>query len=258
MIAVNDVFAGYGNVAIVRGVTLTVAAGEIVALCGPNGAGKTTLLSAICGDLRPLRGGVTLAGEDVARLPVVMLARRRAVLEQSPSIRGAFTVGQLARLALPPDVSPDEVDWLALEALAAVGLSGRDDEPVSALSGGQQRRAHLARVLAQIGACDPGAAALILDEPTAGLDVAQAVAVMQAMRRAAANGAAVIATVHDLGFAAAFADRIALMSGGKIVADAPPAETLTATRLSDVFEAPISVHHAPDGALTVSPIYPQT
>ncbi|MFV0475806.1 MAG: hypothetical protein ACK5MQ_16610, partial [Pikeienuella sp.] len=153
---------------------------------------------------------------------------------------------------------PAEAEAITSRALEAVGLANRTAERVRALSGGQQRRAHLARALAQLeaGRSRGEGFALLLDEPTAGLDFAHQIGAMRAARAAADQGAAVLVALHDLSLAAAFADRIALMRAGRVLADGAPAAALSETLLSDVYETPMRLFHSPDGALCAAPAYP--
>ena len=256
VLAAEAVTLGHGRAEVVRGVSFAARAGEVLALCGPNGSGKTTLVSALAGDLAPWQGRVTLAGADLATLRPAALARGRAVLEQSPELTADFDVATLAGLGIPREVAPGEAARLIGRALAAVDLAGQARAPVARLSGGQRHRAHLARALAQLAAGRGlgGGHALLLDEPTASLDVAHQIGVMRAGRGAAREGAAVVVVLHDLNLAAAFADRIALMSEGRIAAFGAPEAVLTETALSALYGTPLRVDRA-RGVLRVTPDY---
>ena len=260
MIEAAGLTVGYGDFIAVDRAELMVRAGEVVALCGPNGSGKSSLIGALAGDIRPRGGAALIDYVSVTAMSPAKLARRRAVLEQSPSLSAPFTVRALAGLGVPRETPPVEAEAIARWAIGAVGLSQMTDQRANTLSGGQQRRAHLARALAQLeaGRRLGGGRALILDEPTAGLDIAHQIAALRAARAAADDGAAVLTALHDLSLAAAFADRIALMRGGRIVADAQPKEALTPGRLREVYEAPIDVFTAPDGSLCAAPAYAMT
>ena len=249
-----DLVLGHGRAEVVRGVSLAAAPGELLALCGPNGSGKTTLLSALSGDLVPWRGRVTLAGRAIATLRPAALARGRAVLEQSPGLSADFDVDTLAALGIPREVAPGEAAGLVARALAAVDLADCAALSVARLSGGQRHRAHLARALAQLaaGRLLGGGHALLLDEPTASLDVAHQIGVMRAARAAAEQGAAVVVVLHDLTLAAAFADRIALMAEGRLAALGPPREVLTEAALSALYGTLLRVDEA-GGFLRVTP-----
>jgi iron complex transport system ATP-binding protein len=237
------------------GASVTVAPGELVALCGPNGAGKSSLLAVLAGDLRPETSEARIDGEPVAALSPRALALRRAVLEQAPTLAAPFTVAEL--VALGAELAPLAADAAALTraAMAAAGVAAFADRPATALSGGEQARCHLARALAQLAA---GRAAghgrwLLLDEPTASLDLAHQIAVLRAVRAEVDRGAGVLAVLHDLNLAAAFADRVALMAAGRVVADGPPAQVLTAEALSALYQSPIAVEQGRGGALRIVP-----
>jgi iron complex transport system ATP-binding protein len=245
-----------GGRAALDGVSLRVGPGELVALCGPNGAGKSTLLATLAGDLRPEAGAATLDGRPLAALSAVALAAQRAVLEQAPSLSAAFTVAELARLgadAVPS--APVDPDAMALRALSAVGMTAHARRAADRLSGGERARAHLARVLAQLwaGRAAGGGRFLLLDEPTASLDLAHQVAVMRAARAAADEGAGVLCVLHDLNLAAAFADRLALLREGRVAAEGAPEAVLTADRLGALYGAPIAVSRGENGALRIAP-----
>ncbi|SFH66530.1 heme ABC transporter ATP-binding protein [Albimonas pacifica] len=240
-------------------VSLALAPGEVLAVCGPNGAGKSTLLAALAGDLRPACGEIRIDGAPAARLSAHAMAVRRAVLEQAPALSAPFTARELAALGLVSRIpTPAEAAAMVARALEATGLARLADRPATALSGGEQARAHFARALVQI-ACgraeDParGGRYLLLDEPTASLDLARQAGAMQAARRARDGGVGVLAVLHDLNLAAAFADRVALLAAGRLVAVGTPAEVLTPGLLGEVYGLPISVGTGPRGGPAIAP-----
>ena len=242
--------------AVLSGVDLAVVPGRLVAICGPNGAGKSSLVAALAGDLRPERGTALIDGSTLAALDARALARQRAVLEQSPGLSAAFTVATLVRLgaeAVPE--SPADPARLVPAALDAVGMAAFADRRADRLSGGERARAHLARVLAQLwaGQAVGGGRYLLLDEPTASLDLAHQVTVMRAARAAADGGAGVLCVLHDLNLAAAFADSVVLLGAGRVVAEGAPEDVLTAAALSALYGAPIAVEMHPGGALRIAP-----
>lgn len=241
-------------------VTLALAPGEVLAVCGPNGAGKSTLWSALAGDLAPDAGACLIDGDPVRALPAAELARRRAALEQTPSLSSGFTARELAGLGLiSRRTPPAEAAARVARALAAAGLAGMEDRQASELSGGERARAHFARALVQVesgreapGAV-PGGRYLLLDEPTAALDLARQAQAMRLARRAASEGTGVLAVLHDLNLAAAFADRIALLGAGRLVICAAPEAALESARLSALYGAPIRVERAASGRPVVIP-----
>ncbi|MFN3616175.1 MAG: heme ABC transporter ATP-binding protein, partial [Rubrimonas sp.] len=235
MLEARDVRVLRGGRAALDGVSLRLRRGAVTALCGPNGAGKSTLLSTLCGDVRPDAGLALIDGRPVRSITPRTLAGLRAVLEQSPTLAAPFTVAQL--VGLGADLAPRPDPGLAARAMAAAGVAHLADRTADRLSGGERARAHLARALAQLqaGRAGGGGLWLLLDEPTASLDLSHQITVMRAARRAAADGAGVLVVLHDLNLAAAFADRVVLMAAGRIVADGPPADALRADRLSALY-----------------------
>ena len=259
MIEARGVTVEYGAQRAVDDASLKVMGGEVVALCGPNGAGKSTLISVLSGDVTPNAGAAFIAGEAIADAAPARLARLRAVMEQSPSLSAPFTARALAELAVPRDLPPSPTKTIVGDALREMGLTAMADDPVRILSGGQQRRAHMARALTQLmaGRALGGGVALILDEPTAGLDLSHQITALEAAQSAALSGAAVIVALHDLNLAAAYADRVVLMKQGRIMADASPRTALSGEALSRLFDTKMTVFPAPNGALCVSPELPQ-
>jgi len=240
--------------ALVDDVSLEIRAGEVVALVGPNGAGKSTLLGLLAGDLRPAAGGVLLHGEPVSALSARALALRRAVLPQQTLARFAFTVEEVVAMGRSPHVGPlSRLQARDLDAVRAA-MAGAEvvelaERRFPTLSGGEAARAALARVLAQ------EAPVLLLDEPTAALDLRHQEMVMRLARKLArgARRSAVVVVLHDLNLASAWADRIGVMAGGRLVTCAPPWEALTADLVRRVFDHSVIVarHPARDCPLVV-------
>jgi iron complex transport system ATP-binding protein len=252
MLEARGVTLPRGGRAVLDGVTLALRPGELVALCGPNGAGKSSLFALLAGELRPTTGTVTLDGRPLAALPAAALAAERAALEQAPSLSAPFSVAELVALGLSavPQAALDEAA-LCARAMRAVGIAALADRPADRLSGGERARAHLARVLAQVWA---GRAAgmgrfLLLDEPTASLDIAHQLAVMEIARGEAAAGAGILVVLHDLNLAAAFADRVVLMHRGRIAAQGAPTAVLEASRLSAIYATPLAVERTRNGLI---------
>ena len=255
MLEARGIAVCLGGRRVVEAVGLAVAPGEIVALMGPNGAGKSSVLACLSGALRPEAGCVRMDGRDPAAMTAAALARARAVLDQTPVLGAPFTVRDLVALPVPREVPVAEARGLVLRALSAVGLAGLADRPVHTLSGGERQRAHMGRAMAQLlgGQALGGGRWLLLDEPTAGLDLAHQDAVGLAAREAARSGAGVLAVLHDLTFAAALADRIVLMHRGRVRADGPPESALAADRLAEIYGLPVTVTQS--RPLAVTPLY---
>jgi len=231
--------------------SIDVRAGELHALVGPNGAGKSTLFGVLAGDLAPDAGDVLLDGAPLGGIPPRLLARHRAVLLQQNAVSFPFAVEQVVRMGrapwarTPAELDDDAIVAGALEATDLVALAGRT---ISSLSGGERARAALARVLAQ--ACD----VLLLDEPTAALDLRHQEDVLRVARSRAREGAAVAVVLHDLNAALGVADRVTLLADGRVVATGGPAEVLTAEAIEDAYGQPVDVFpHPVTGIPVVAP-----
>jgi iron complex transport system ATP-binding protein len=230
----RNVRVRFGAVTIVDGVDLDVHAGEVVALVGPNGAGKSTLLGALAGDLAHT-GSVTVDGNEVASLRPVALARHRAVLPQHTKTLFSFTAADVVRMGrYPCDDGRDDTDVVA-ESLDRVGATPFASRAFPSLSGGEQTLVSLARVLAQ------STPVVLLDEPTAALDLAHQEAVCQVARTVAEEGRAVVVVLHELNLAARYADRVAVLEAGRLVRDADPNTALEEAMLSRVYGHRIAV-----------------
>lgn len=250
-IAAQGVSFRVGRVPLVRGVSLEAGPGEFVAIVGANGAGKSTLLRLLAGDLAPTEGEVLLDGRPVGAYRPGELARRRAVLPQQSRIEFAFTVRQVVEMGRSPhrgrgSAASDAAAVMA--ALDAADVAGLAERAYPGLSGGEQARACLARVLAQ------ETPVVLLDEPTAALDIRHQHQVLGVVRDLARAGRTVVAVLHDLNLAATYATRVAAMHRGCMVADGAPEDVLTAEVLSRVYEHPVEVVRVGgDGRLVVLP-----
>ncbi|MFD4970481.1 heme ABC transporter ATP-binding protein [Streptomyces sp. NPDC058424] len=226
-------------------------AGEVLALVGPNGAGKSTLLGALAANLPPTRGVVRVHCRPASEWSAPELALRRAVLPQSAALSFPFAVEEVVRMGRAPhasSASPDEDERIVAEAMAATEVTAFAARPFPALSGGERARAALARVPAQ------RAPLLLLDEPTAALDLKHQEVVLRLCRERAHAGDAVVVVLHDLGLAAAYAHRVAILCAGRVVADGPPAEVFSEALLSRVYDQRVEVlPHPRTGAVLVTP-----
>ena len=236
----------YGERAILDNIDLAIAPGERVALIGPNGSGKTTLLRALAGIVKTASGAVIPAGALTRR----EIARRMAFLPQEETWEFPFRVEDVVRCgryALTSALySESEKDRAAIEgAIAAVGLNDLRQRSITELSGGERRRAILARVIAQ------EAPALLLDEPTTALDLEHRHAVLAAL--AAREGTTVVFSTHDLDAAAGWAGRVVVLDAGRIVADGRPAEVISEALLKEVFHVTAAVDRREDGRIHVVP-----
>jgi len=247
----RDLQVRLGSRDVLTGIDLTVRTGEVLALVGPNGAGKSTLLAALAADLAPDGGEVRICGRDARSWPPAELALRRAVLPQSAALAFPFPVEEVVRMGRAPWVGTareEDDDAVVADALAATETTGFAARSFAALSGGERARVALARVLAQ------RAPLLLLDEPTAALDLRHQELVLRVCRERATAGDAVVVVLHDLGLAAAYADRVAVLHNGRTAADGPPAEVFEAGLLSRVYRQPVEVlPHPRTGAPLVLP-----
>lgn len=227
-----------GGRQVLSDIGLTVTAGEVLALVGPNGAGKSTLLATLAADVRPDSGELRIAGRPANEWSTRELALRRSVLPQAALLSFPFSVADVVRMGRAPwaGTPAEEEDEAAIaEAMAATEVTAFAARPFSALSGGEGARVALARVLAQ------RAPLLMLDEPTAALDLRHQELVLRVCRDSAAAGRAVVVVLHDLALAAAYADRVAVLRGGEIAAEGPPSTVFTESLLSDVYRHPVEV-----------------
>ncbi|MFG3488398.1 heme ABC transporter ATP-binding protein [Streptomyces sp. NPDC047972] len=227
-----------GGRAVLDSVGVEVRAGEILALVGPNGAGKSTLLAVLAADLAPVAGEVRIGGRPATGWTPGELALRRAVLPQDAALSFPFSVADVVRMGRAPWAGTereDEDEAAVTGAMAATEVESFADRPFSALSGGERARVALARVLAQ------RTGVLLLDEPTAALDLRHQELVMRVCRERAAAGDAVVVVLHDLGLAAAHADRVGVLHDGRVAVAGPPSEVLGEELLSRVYRQPVEV-----------------
>ncbi|MFD1881186.1 heme ABC transporter ATP-binding protein [Paracoccus pacificus] len=239
--------------AILDGVDLSARAGEVTAIIGANGSGKTTLLRHLTGEIPAERGCITLDGTDLGRIAPAELARRRAVLPQAAALSFPFTVAEVVALGLQADPAPDPARIPA--ALARVDLPGHGGRMYQQLSGGEQARVQLARVLVQVWrpVTEAGPAWLFLDEPVSALDIAHQLWVMREARRFAEAGGGVVVVLHDLNLTAMVADRVALLDRGRVLAVGAPSAVLTGPLLSAAYGCRIEVGGVPPSGLFVLP-----
>lgn len=233
---------------IVDGVSLAIEPGCVTALLGPNGAGKSTLLHLLSGALAASAGEVRLCGRRLGAWSGPELARRRAVLAQSNELSFPFAVfdvvlmGRSAHAGLSSRAQDRAIAARALEVVGATGLARRS---YPTLSGGERQRVQIARVMAQIWPGGDEPRFLLLDEPTNNLDLTHQRRTLAFARGLARQGVGLIAVLHDPNLAALFADRIILLSSGRIVCDGPVDAVLTEPVLERVFGVPVVVRPHP-------------
>lgn len=233
------------------GADVEVRSGEVLGVVGPNGAGKSTLLRCLAALERPSAGRVELEEADAFALSRRALARQVAFLPQETLDRFGFTALDCALMGRHPHLgrfaAPGAADFAAArQALAETDLTHLANRPVTTLSGGEKRRAALARVLAQ------QARVMLLDEPASGLDIRHALAAMRLMRLRAAQGAGVAVVLHDLNLAGGFCHRLLVLSLGRVLACGPTTQTLTRETVADAFGVDSLVDILPGGAVRVT------
>ena len=227
-----------GGRVLLDSVSLELRAGEVLALLGPNGAGKSTLMSMLSGDLAPDRGTVRFGGRPISEWSLGELSRRRSVLLQDNQLMFPFTVHQVVEMGRAPwrrTPLEDEDNEAISEAIGAADVAHLGNRRVPSLSGGERARSGFARVMAG------RTGVLMLDEPTAALDLGHQEAVLGIARERARAGDAVLVVLHDLNLAGAYADRIALLRDGRVVACDAPDRVLTAEIVSEAYRTPVEV-----------------
>jgi iron complex transport system ATP-binding protein len=238
--------------AIVERASLRVDAGQVHALLGPNGAGKSTLLKLLAGDLSPDQGSIELNGKVLTEWNPRERARQRAVLPQAHALAFGFTSEQVVALGRQPCPRHDDAAEAKLvrEALARAGVAALAAQKYPTLSGGERARVQLARVMAQVAEPLDGALAgcarfVLLDEPTASLDLAHQHDCLRAARALAAAGLGILVILHDPNLALRYADVVTLLRDGKVLASGTPRQALTADSLTRLYRIPIALAHVP-------------
>jgi iron complex transport system ATP-binding protein len=241
--AVDLAFSYPGSRRILDDVSFGIAEGTLAGILGPNGSGKTTLLRLVARALRPSSGHIRLDGTDVAAIPRRVLARRLAVVPQETVLAFDYSVIEIVLMGRYPHLGAFEVEGpadlaAARAALEATGTADLADRPFRTLSGGEKQRVMIASALAQLDDADgPAAPVLLLDEPTASLDLRYQLEVAALLRRLHdRRHVTIVLTTHDLRFAASVCTRVLLLSKGHLLAEGPPGGVLTPSRISELYD----------------------
>jgi iron complex transport system ATP-binding protein len=251
----EDIWFSYGRSHVLNGIDLQVAPGEMVGLVGPNGTGKSTLLNIASRTLNPQRGRVLLGGVDVQQLSPRKRASKVSMVPQSPAVPTGFNCMEVVLMGRNPHLGL--LQWERPRDLEivrhAMELTGTDEfasRPISSLSGGERQRVFIARALSQ------GAPLLLLDEPTAHLDIGYQPAVLDLIQKVRTEmGVSVLAAMHDISLAAQYCQRIAVLHGGSVYALGTPEEVVTADVVSRAFGAEVAIsRHPVHGTPVVLPI----
>ncbi|WP_128255576.1 heme ABC transporter ATP-binding protein [Falsirhodobacter deserti] len=249
MIRASNLTVRLRDRAILHGIDFFARLGEVTAIVGPNGSGKTTLMRALTGDL-PAEGQIEVAGLNPRTAKPWQMAAIRAVLPQATPMAFPFTVLEVVRLGLQAGLDARQ-PHLALAALARVGLQGYEARFYQELSGGEQQRVQIARVLAQVSR--PGGRWLMLDEPVSSLDIGHQLQIMELAADFAAQGGGVIAVMHDLNLTAMFAQSVALLADGRLLGQGAPRHVLTDRALSAAYRCRIRVNKTPESGTWLLP-----
>ena len=241
--------------AVLDGISLSIDRGAVVAILGPNGAGKTTLLKMLAGVLRPDSGVVRLDGREVGTMPRAAVAKRIAIVPQETHPAFEYTVLEMVLMGRYPHLGPFEIEGpddvrLAREALTATGTAAFEARGFDTLSGGEKQRVVIAAALAQ------SADVLLLDEPTASLDLAYQLEIAALVTRLnRERGCTLVLSTHDLNLAAAVCDRVILVREGRALASGRTAEVLTPANIQRTFDVDAEVsRHDAAGHLVVVPL----
>lgn len=236
MIKVKELTYRIGKKELVSQLNFEAAAGELVVILGANGAGKSTLMKLLCKEIEPSSGEILLDNKDLKTWKLAELAKQRAVLAQQNTISISFIVNELVMMGRYPHFQqqPSDTDIsIVREVMIETGITHLASRDYNTLSGGEQQRVQLARVLAQI--YDAKNACLFLDEPTNGLDLLYQQQMMELARKLANKGYCVVCILHDINFASRFADKIMMLKNGKMVAMGAPVDVINCENIHETF-----------------------
>lgn len=252
-LACADVEVRIGDKTLLANASVQLAAGRVTAILGPNGAGKSTLLSVLAGQRVPTQGRVTLDGRPLEAHGMPALALRRALMPQESAVAFDFTAQEIVALGRYPHrrAPGRDEDAIVEEAMSLTDVSALAPRILNTLSGGEKARAHMARALAQLWHARPDGASrwLLLDEPTAALDLAHQHLAMRLLRAWAARGVGVVAVLHDLNLARRYADEVVVLGGNAGLVQGPAAEVLEPALIEAVWRTSCQPVTSADGTV---------
>ena len=240
MLKVSELSVTLGSVTTLDSISMGIATGEVVAVIGPNGAGKSTLLKAIAGDVQPSNGQIEFHGRQLDQWDQPKLAQHVAVMPQKSTLSFPFTAREVVALARTPHRTGISADnEIVDEVLSYLDANYLAERIYTQLSGGEQQRVQLARVLAQIWQPAEYSRLLLLDEPSSSFDLAHQQMLMSAIREFSGQGAAILVVLHDLNMAMQCADKVAVLSNGKLRKLGPPNSVLSESLVREIFGAEV-------------------
>ena len=248
MLEAENITVGYGQRVVLSGLSLAIEPGRVTAFIGPNGSGKSTLLRCLAGALRPSKGSIMLGGSNLYHMAARQSARLITYVPQETPMPFAFTVAELVSLAMASGGDETVTENTASEVMSVLDLEPLAHSALNTLSGGEQQRATIARGLTQRTDC------LLLDEPTAHLDLRYQAALFGLLRkRCRESGATIVVVLHDLALAARHADRVILLYQGRVAGAGPVAEVFTEVLLQSVYGVPLAIRWENERVTSVAP-----
>lgn len=244
MIEVRNIHYAVGSAKLIENVSFDVQPGELLAIIGANGAGKSTLLKLLCKEIAPTEGKIYIRERPIETYKLDVLARFRAVLAQINTLSISFKVHELVMMGRYPHFvnKPREEDIRIVKTvMEETGITGFADRDYNTLSGGEQQRVQLARVIAQI--YDQPKGLLFLDEPTNGLDLLYQQQILSLARGLANRGYCVVSILHDINFASRYADKVMILKKGKRIAFGAPREVVTCENIHEAFNIQVRLFH---------------
>jgi iron complex transport system ATP-binding protein len=255
MLSVQDIKYHVGSKEIIKGISTEFEPGLFHCIVGPNGSGKSTFLKIFSGEQKPQQGKVLYDGQDVFKLDKTTVARRRAVMSQSPELHFPLSVTEIVMFGRYPHFSykPSKNDELICsKAMDKMEMTTMADRDYLTLSGGEKQRTQFARVLAQIWEAGQGEKKfLFLDEAISHLDLRHQHQLLQIAKDFCSRQTTVIAILHDLNLAVQYADRILFMKEGRIAYEFPKNGALSTAIIQDVFEVEVKIMHTDSGKVVL-------